>query len=155
MKLSRKSDYALRALMSLVARRDSGLPISVRELAEENDIPPRFLEQILLDLKRVGVVSSIAGRIGGFLLAKSPEEVTLGQIIRHFDGVLAPIGCVSTTHYEPCSQESKCRFRRVLLDIRNYIAKSLDQLSLADAYRGAPVRSEEVFSPEFGYADGI
>ncbi len=155
MKLSRKSDYALRALMGLVARRAAGEPVSVRELAQENDIPPRFLEQILLDLKRAGVVASVAGRDGGFLLAKPAEEVTLGQIIRHFDGVLAPIGCVSTTHYEPCSQEGSCRFRRVLLDIRNYIARRLDGLSLAEAYLGRPVGREEVFSPEFAFGEGI
>ncbi len=155
MKLSKKTDYALRALMSLIGKRSEERPIPIRELAEENDISQRFLEQIMLDLKRVGWVKSVAGRDGGFLLAKPPDELTIGQIVRHFDGVLAPLGCVSATAYEPCSQESKCRFRRVFLDIRNYIALRLDKLTLAEAYAGTPVRRDEVFSPMFGYADGI
>lgn len=154
MRLSRKSDYALRALFSLVAYKGQG-PISIRTLAEQNDIPRRFLEQIMLDLKARGWVESIAGRDGGFVLAKRPEEITMGEIVRHFDGILAPISCVSTTDYEPCSQESVCRFRRVMLDIRNYIARLMDSATLSSVFAGAIVRREEVFSPELNYGDGI
>jgi Rrf2 family protein len=154
MKLSRKSDYALRALFSLVAHRGQG-PISIRVLAEENDIPRRFLEQIMLDLKSRGWVESIAGRDGGFVLAKKPEEITMGEIVRHFDGILAPISCVSTSHYEACSQEGVCRFRRVMLDIRNYIARLMDNATLSTVFASAVVRREEVFSPELNYGDGI
>ena len=111
MKLSRKSDYALRAMMSLVGHYGQG-PVSIRTLAERHDIPRKFLENIMLDMKSQGG----AGRDGGFLLAKSPEQITLGQVVRHFDGILAPIACVSASHYQACSQEGVCRFRRVLLD---------------------------------------
>ncbi len=154
MKLSRKSDYALRALFSLVAYRGQG-PISIRTLSEQNDIPRRFLEQIMLELKSRGWVESIAGRDGGFVLAKKPEDITMGEIVRHFDGILAPIACVSTSHYEPCSQESVCRFRRVMLDIRNYVARLMDGATLSAVFASAIVRRDEVFSAEMSYGDGI
>jgi Rrf2 family protein len=93
MRLSRKSDYALRALFTLVAEYGKG-PISIRELAERNDVPRRFLEQIMLDLKHQGWARSIPGRDGGFVLARKPEEITMGEVVRHFDDMLAPIPCV-------------------------------------------------------------
>jgi len=144
MKLSRKSDYALRALVYLTMNRERG-PISIRELAVENDVPKRFLEQIMLELKSKGWVTSIAGRIGGFKLAKQPEEITMGQVVRHFDGLLAPVWCVSVTQYEPCSQEPKCRFRRVLLDARNYVSMLMDQATLSKVVGEAIVTKAEVF----------
>lgn len=109
MKLSRKSDYALRALFTLVECRGQG-PVPIRELAELNDVPRRFLEQIMLELKSIGMVRSIPGRIGGFELGRPPEQITMGQVVRHFDGQLAPIACVSSTHYEACSQECTAGF---------------------------------------------
>ena len=154
MKLSRKSDYALRALFTLVEHYGKG-PLSIRELAERNDIPKRFLEQIMLDMKSQKWVESLAGRDGGFMLAKSPEQISMGQVVRHFDGILAPISCVSTSHYEPCTQESVCRFRRVMLDIRNYVSRLMDGATLASVFKEPIVRREEVFSPEFLYAEGI
>lgn len=153
MKLSRKSDYALRALVTLAMQ--SGRHMSIRELAELNDIPKRFLEQIMLELKAKGIVRSIPGRIGGFELAMAPEQITMGRIVRIFDEMLAPIPCVSATHYEPCSQEGVCRFRRVLLDIRNYTAKRMEEATLASIAAGPPVERREVFNPHFEFADGI
>lgn len=153
MKLSRKSDYALRSLVTLGDRYGEG-PVSIRELAEKNDVPQRFLEQIMLDMKKLGWVKSVAGRIGGFQLAKRPEELTMGQVVRHFDGVLAPIACVSSTHYEPCTQENVCRFRRILLDIRNYTSRVMDQATLAIVMKGIPVQREEVFT-NFVFGEGI
>ena len=150
MKLSRKSDYALRALFTLVEHYGQG-PVSIREIAEGNDIPRRFLEQIMIDLRHLGVVESIAGRDGGFVLAKPPEKITMGQVVRHFDGILAPITCVSTSHYEACSQEGRCRFRRIMLDIRNYISRLMDSATLATVFTSPLVRREEVFS----FGDGI
>lgn len=154
MKVSRKSDYALRALMTLVGRYGKG-PVSIRELAELNDVSRRFLEHIMLELKAKGYVRSIPGRVGGYELAKPPEEITMGQIVRYFDGLIAPIGCVSATAYEPCSQESVCRFRRVMLDIRNYSARRMDEANLAAVYGLAPVSKSEVFSTAFIGGDGI
>jgi Rrf2 family protein len=154
MRLSRKSDYALRALFGLVASVGKA-PVSIRELAERYDVPKRFLEQIMLELKSRGWVKSIPGRDGGFMLAKRPDQITMGEVVRHFDGILAPISCVSTTHYEPCTQEPVCRFRRVLLDIRNYTARRMDEATLAAVSAGAVVTREEVFSAEFVGGDGI
>jgi Rrf2 family protein len=154
MRLSRKSDYALRALFGLIAS-DGVAPVSIRELAERHDVPKRFLEQIMLELKAKGWVRSVAGRDGGFILARRPDEITMGEVVRHFDGVLAPIGCVSTTHYEPCSQETVCRFRRVLLDIRNYTARRMESATLAAVYAGPVVTREEVFAHEFVGGEGI
>lgn len=154
MKLSRKSDYALRALVTLASRPNGG-HMSIRELAELNDVPKRFLEQIMLELKSKGIVRSIAGRIGGFELAMAPEQITMGRIVRIFDEMLAPIPCVSASHYEACSQESTCRFRRVLLDIRNYTARRMEEATLALIAAGEPVAKTEVFNPEFEFAEGI
>lgn len=153
-RLSKKSDYALRTLVMLAQRRDQG-PISIRELAERNDIPRRFLEQIMLDLKEAGWVRSIAGRDGGFVLSVAPELLSMGQVVRLFDEMLAPLHCVSGSHYEPCSQELNCRFRRVLLDIRNYTAKRMDEASLASIIAEQPVQLKEVFIPGFDGGDGI
>ena len=154
MKISRKTDYALRALFTLVEHYQRG-PIPIRELARRNDVPKRFLEHIMLDMKAKGWVDSVAGLRGGYILAKSPDKITLGEVIRHFDGVLAPIGCVSVSSYERCSQESVCRFRRVFLDARNYLAKLMDHATLAEVYKGRPVSRQEVLAAEFTGGEGI
>jgi Rrf2 family protein len=154
MKVSRKTDYALRALVSL-ALRPEGTRQSIRQLAEENDIPRRFLEQIMIDLRQRGWVKAVPGRDGGYALALPAETLSLGQIVRHFDGVLAPVGCVSVTQYEPCSQERTCRFRRVFLDVRNHAARMLDRLSLADLCRSQPVDGADVGLTKFGPGEGI
>lgn len=151
--VSKKTDYALRALFTLVDHY-GGLPIPIRELARRNDVPKRFLEQIMLDLKTQGWVDSVAGIRGGYILARNPEKIMMGEVVRHFDGVLAPIGCVSVARYERCSQESVCRFRRVFLDVRNYVAGIMDRSSLADVAKIAPVSRQEVTS-EFIGGEGI
>lgn len=154
MKLSMKSDYALRALFTLVGQYGQG-PLSIRELAQRNDVPKRFLEHIMIDLKRQGWVRSTPGRDGGYELAKAPAQITMGQVVRHFDGIMAPISCVSITGYRPCSQEPVCRFRRVLLEIRNYTAALMDKATLQDVYQGKPVTREEVFSENLMAGAGI
>lgn len=141
--VSKKSDYALRALFTLVDHFD-GSPIPIRELARRNDVPKRFLEQIMLDLKAQGWVNSVAGIRGGYVLAKNPSRITMGEVVRHFDGILAPINCVSVNGYERCSQEPVCRFRRVFLDVRNYVAGLMDKATLAEVAKGSPVSKREV-----------
>lgn len=154
MKLSRKTDYALRAIFDL-ADQPSGKPMSIRALAERNHIPKRFLEQIMLELRGLGWVRSTAGRDGGYVLAADPAELTMGQVVRHFDGILAPIWCVSVTSYEPCSQEAKCRFRRILLEIRNYTARIMDNATIARTMASSPVTRQEVFSDQMTGGLGI
>jgi Rrf2 family protein len=144
MKVSKKADYALRALFTLAARYGRE-PISIRELAEQNRAPKRFLEHIMLDLKAQGWVASIPGKNGGYRLAQAPEQIRMGQVVRYFDGLLAPINCVSVGQYEPCSQEPVCRFRRVFLEIRNEVAHRMDSATLAAVLTGQPVAQHEVF----------
>jgi len=154
MKISKKTDYALRALFTLVDAYGKG-PVSIRELAERNAVPKRFLEHIMLDLKAKGWVTSIPGARGGYQLARPPEKITMGEIVRYFDGIIAPIECVSVSGYKACSQEAVCRFRRVFLDARNYVTLLMDRSTLADVARGAPVTGREVFSQGFIGGEGI
>lgn len=153
MRVSRKTDYALRALFTLVDHYGSS-PIPIRELARRNDVPKRFLEQIMLALKARGWVDSIAGIRGGYVLAKNPSKITMGEVVRHFDGILAPIDCVSATGYQRCSQEPVCKFRRVFLNARNYVADLMDKATLAEISKGLPVSKREVSSGFIG-GEGI
>jgi len=132
-----------------------GAPIPIRELARRNDVPKRFLEQIMLNLKAQGWVDSVSGVRGGYLLARNPAKITMGEIVRHFHGILAPIECVSVSGYKRCSQEAVCRFRRVFLDARNYVTILMDRATLADIARGKPVTGQEVFAPDFVGGAGI
>jgi len=150
MRVSKETDYALRALFTLVEH-FGGAPIPIRELARRNDVPKRFLEQIMLKLKAQGWVESVAGVRGGYVLAQDPGTITMGEVVRYFDGILAPIDCVSVTGYKRCSQEPVCRFRRVFLDARNYVAQIMDRATLAEISRGAPVARQEISA---GFIDG-
>jgi Rrf2 family protein len=154
MKVSKKSDYAMRALVYLALKSQDG-PVSIRVIAEENDIPKRFLEQIMLDLREQAWVSAIPGRVGGYQLAVSPDALTMGQVIRHYDGILAPINCVSLHNYEQCSQETRCLFRRTFLEIRNYTINILDKRTLADLIREKPLTSQELARTEYIHGGGI
>ena len=154
MKISMKTDYALRTLFTLVEHYGRG-PIPIRELARRNDIPKRFLEHIMLEMKAKGWVRSTMGKQGGYVLAKAPDKITAGEVVRHFDGVISPIACVSVEHYGRCNQEPVCRFRRLFLDVRNYTNELMDKATLQLIYQGLPVRREEVFAPKFMEGAGI
>jgi Rrf2 family protein len=151
--VSKKTDYALRVLFTLVDHH-GGTPIPIRELARRNDAPKRFLEQILLECKAQGWVRSEAGIRGGYVLAKNPAKITMGEVVRHFDGILAPIDCVSVAGYKRCSQEPVCRFRRVFLDVRNYVAGVMDRSTLAEVAKISPVTKQEI-SGTFVGGEGI
>ncbi|MEI8311407.1 MAG: Rrf2 family transcriptional regulator [Verrucomicrobiota bacterium] len=138
-----RTDYALRALFTLVEHH-GGKPIPIGELARRNDVPKRFLEHIMLDLKERDWVESLPGKRGGYMLKKNPAKITMGEVVRHFDGYLAPIACVSVTDYKRCSQEPVCRFRRVLLRARNIVAELMDKTTLWDVMQGAPVGDSEI-----------
>ena len=153
MRVSKRTDYALRALFTLVDHY-GGQPIPIRELARRNDAPKRFLEQIMLALKSQGWVESSAGIRGGYFLARNPAKITMGEVGRHFDGILAPIDCVSVTGYQRCSQESVCRFRRVFFDARNYVANLMDRMTLAEVAKGLPLATSEI-STGFMGGEGI
>lgn len=154
MKISKKTDYALRVLFTLAERYESE-PISIRLLADQNRVPKRFLEHIMLDLKSQGWVASVPGKNGGYRLAQAPDNIRMGQVVRLFDGLLAPIGCVSVGQYESCSLEPTCRFRRVFLQIRNDTAHLMDNASLASVLAGRPVLKQEVFDDALVAGAGI
>ena len=152
MTISKKTDYALRALITLTDHYQLG-PIPIRELARRNEVPKRFLEQIMLELKTERWVQSLPGAHGGYALAQDPAQIMLGAVVRHFEGNLAPIACTAIRNYKRCSQEPACRFRRVFLDIRNYIAALMDHTSLLDVARGEPVSTQERLRAR-GYVGG-
>jgi len=154
MKLSSRTDYALRALFTLVEAGETEL-VSTRKLAERNDIPKKFLEQILTEMKNKGWIEAVTGKQGGYRLAKPAREITMGEVIRHFDGILAPIACVSSTGYKPCSQERVCRFRRLFLDIRNYVAREMENATLERVFSASPVTKAEVFQEALIHGAGI
>ena len=153
MRISKKTDYALRMLFTLVEHYGRE-PIPIRELARRNDVPKPFLEQIMLALKSRGWVDSTAGIRGGYVLSRHPSKVTLGEVVRHFDGILAPIDCVSLSGYQRCSQESVCRVRRVFYDARNYVTNLMDQSTLEAVAQGLPVTKQEVATGFIG-GEGI
>jgi Rrf2 family protein len=134
MRLSKRGEYGLRAMVDLAHWGTDGRTILIKEIAERENIPLKFLEQILLTLKNTGYLRSKMGTGGGYYLARSPQEITFGQIIRTLDGPLAPIKCVSQTAYEPCDcpDDQTCGLRMVMLNVRNAIAGILDNTTLAD-----------------------
>jgi Rrf2 family protein len=143
MQLSMRTDYALRALATLAGNYGQRRPVSIPELARRNNVPKRFLEHIMLDLKQRGWVESLIGKKGGYTLSQPPEQITMGAVIRHFDGYLAPLACVSVTGYRCCSQEATCRFRRVMWKARNAVARLMDETTLADILATPPLADYE------------
>lgn len=147
MRVSKKTDYALRALFAIAELKETS--ISIRELSENTDVPRRFLENIMLEMNKAGFVKSTTGRYGGYTLARSANEITLGEVIRYFEGMIAMISCVSVSNYEACSQESKCYFRRVFLNIRNLTAQILDRTTIASCLAQIPITKEDIYKEEY------
>lgn len=137
-RLSQRGEYALRAMLVLGLRHGEGV-VRIQTVADEQNIPKRFLEQILNDLKDARVVESRRGVQGGYRLARPPAQITLAEIIRHVDGPLAPVGCVSERFYEKCScpDEDRCALRSVMREVRDAIARLLEQVTLAELCRRA------------------
>lgn len=135
MKLSKRGEYALRALIDFGIAYELGRPLlKIGELVEKERLPVKFLEQILAQLRVAGYIETRRGKRGGYALARPPKEISLGQVIRLIDGPLAPIPCVSVTAYERCScpDEAHCGLHMLMLDIRNAIARILDRYFLSD-----------------------
>ena len=132
--LSKKTKYGLNALIYLAKKYNQG-PVLISDLASEERIPKKFLEAILLDLKKSGLLESKKGKGGGYALSKLPKDIFVGQIVRILDGPLAPVGCVSQTAYskcQECREENCCGIRLVMKDVRDAIANILDKTSLED-----------------------
>lgn len=140
MKLSKKSEYGLRALLELTLAHGKAT-LQRQDIVARQHIPIEFLEQILLTLKRAGFIASRRGINGGYTLIKQPSEITLGQVIRTLDGPLAPISCVSRTAYQKCREcpyanKAHCPIQNVMGTVRDAIAGILDHYTLADFASG-------------------
>jgi Rrf2 family cysteine metabolism transcriptional repressor len=131
MRLSRRSEYGLRALVDLV-RHDGAAPVPLATLAERNNLPAKFLEQIMATLKHGGIVRTTLGAHGGYAMAAEPGTISIGRVVRLLDGALAPLPCVSLRYYEPCScpDESTCALRDVMIDVRDAMLDILDRETL-------------------------
>jgi Rrf2 family protein len=133
--LSQKCKYALQALLVLAREKGDGL-LLVSDIAERENLPKKFLEAILLELNRNGLVRSRRGRGGGYALAKPADLITFGQVVRIMDGPLAPLSCVSVNYYrrcDDCKDEQTCAIRKVMRRVRDAIANEMDGTSLAEA----------------------
>ncbi|MEJ2757117.1 MAG: Rrf2 family transcriptional regulator [Anaerolineales bacterium] len=134
MHLSKRGEYGLRAMIYLGSISGEHRRATIGEIAEHENVPAKYLEQILLTLKNAGLLQSKMGIGGGYYLARSPEEITLGEVKRILDGPIAPIRCVSQVAYEPCGcpDEDTCGLRMAMQEVRDAISDILDQTSLAD-----------------------
>jgi Rrf2 family protein len=133
--LSQKAKYALRALLML-ARHNRQQPLQIADISEQQHIPRKFLESILLELKHHGLVESRRGKKGGYSLLKSPSDIYFGQLIRLIDGPLGPLPCVSKAAFRPCpdcQDIETCEIRRVMQRVRDATAAVLDTATLAEA----------------------
>ncbi len=136
--LSQKCKYALQALLLLAREPTQDLQL-VSDIAEREKLPKKFLEAILLELNRNGLVRSRRGRGGGYALAKPADLITFGQVVRIIDGPLAPLSCVSVNYYrrcDDCKDEMTCEIRKVMRRVRDAISAELDGTSLQDAVTG-------------------
>jgi Rrf2 family protein len=131
MKLTSRCEYAMLALVHLGRQKTEGL-VSVDAIARTQNIPPKFLEQIMLALKRAKYVRSAKGRRGGYQLAKSADKITLAEIVRLFDGALAPTESVSEHFYEPTPIEREDKLVRVFRGIRDYVSEKLETTTIGD-----------------------
>lgn len=131
MKLTTRSEYALLALTYL-ARDTSGQFVTAETIAHAQGIPAKFLEQLLLALKRARYVHSSKGQHGGYRLAKTPKQITLAEVIRLFDGALAPVESASEYFYEPTPLEREKKLLTVFKGIRDYVSNKLEKTTLAD-----------------------
>ena len=130
MKITYKGDYAIKTIMDL-ASHYSRSPVTIHDLSARADIPVKFLEQILLDLKRGGFVESRRGKTGGYFLNKSPDKIRLGEIVRFIDGPIEPVSCVNP-RYKGCRDIKSCVFKSIWEQVTASTAKIIDNITFED-----------------------
>jgi Rrf2 family cysteine metabolism transcriptional repressor len=147
MKLSLRGEYALRAMLVLGLNYEQPV-VRIQTISDQQNIPKRFLEQILNDLKSGGFVQSRRGVAGGYRLARRPEQINLASIVRHVEGALAPVSCVSEKFYEKCScpDESRCAIRSVMREVREAIVSIAERVTVAELCVRAKNLEEEPLS---------
>lgn len=137
--ISQKAKYALRALVALARAHGNDDTQLIAEIAEQQRIPRKFLEQILLELKHHGIVVSRRGKAGGYMLLRSPDMITFGEVMRIIDGPIAPLPCLSRIAYrrcEDCREEKSCEVRRVFARVAAATREVLDGTTIADCIGG-------------------
>jgi len=142
--ISKRCKYGIKALLAL-AKRPLGEPVLIGDLADQEKIPKKFLEVILLELKKKGILVSKKGKGGGYLLGSPPEAISLGRVIRALDGPLAPLPCASVTRHrkcDDCESEVTCGLRTVMVQVRDATAAVLDGTSLLDVVRYTLMQEE-------------
>ncbi|MCK9603067.1 MAG: Rrf2 family transcriptional regulator [Candidatus Omnitrophica bacterium] len=144
MRITYKGDYALKTILALALHYGNG-PFTIHDIAKNADMPIKFLEQILLDLKRGNFVESKRGKVGGYLLAKPPSQINLGEVIRFIDGPLEPVACVSSD-YKGCKDINKCVFRSIWRKVADLTSGLLDNITFEDL-----VKKNKNFNSSFVY----
>jgi Rrf2 family protein len=142
MRITYKGDYALKTILDLALHYGSGL-VTIHDLAERADMPIKFLEQVLLDLKKGGFVESRRGKIGGYLLAKPPSQIKLGEVIRFMDGPIEPIACVEKD-YSGCKDIYKCTFKKIWQDVAQATSEIIDNITFEDLVRQSHEQKQTV-----------
>ncbi|MCF8566069.1 Rrf2 family transcriptional regulator [Alicyclobacillus tolerans] len=135
MKISKKTEYGLRAMVALAVMAGEDHPIPLPEVAQAEGIPEQFLDQIVAKLRKANFVRSVRGVNGGYMLSRPPEEISIGALVRLLEGSLAPIGCLSEEYSSPvdfCGRAGGCHTRNVWLRVMGAVANALDSISLAD-----------------------
>jgi Rrf2 family protein len=147
MRLSLRGEYALRAMLVLGLNYGQTV-VRIQAISDQQNIPKRFLELILNDLKSGGFVQSKRGVAGGYRLARRPEQITVASIVRHIEGALAPVSCVSEKFYEKCScpDESRCAVRSVMKEVREAIVSVVERVTVAELCQRARKLQEEPLS---------
>ena len=133
--LSKKTKYAINALVYLARIKETDEPVQISKIAESEHIPRKFLEAILLDLKHAGILNSRKGKTGGYYLQKTAEEINMADVMRLFDGPIAMLPCVAHVYYERCEEckdEATCGIRSIFSDVRNETVNILKKASLAE-----------------------
>lgn len=135
MKIGKRAEYGLRALINLGIASELGRErVTASDLAACDNLPLKFVEQIMGDLRTAGYVDTKRGRFGGYFIARPMDKIGIGELVRFLDGPLAPISCASQTAYQPCScpDETHCGLRMIMIDVRNAISNILDRYTLAN-----------------------
>ena len=131
MRLSTKGRYGLRAILDIAQRQDLG-PVPIHTIAERETISARYIEQLLIPLKQSGLVRSVRGAQGGYILGRSADKITVGDVIRTLEGPIAPVDCVSEVNPDDCDRTAYCATRQVWSRLRDSISEVLDSYTLED-----------------------
>lgn len=140
MRITYKGDYSLKTILELTVHYGNGV-VTIHDLAKRMDIPPKFLEQVLLELKRGGFVESRRGKVGGYLLAKPPSQITVGDVVRYIDGPIDPIACLEKS-YSGCKDTYRCLFRGIWQKVHKATADIIDNITFEELVRKVKKQKE-------------